>query len=127
MALWQSTAAAIYSRLPTGFAREQIATGLDPATMALTPDGRIFILEKSGTARMVRDGASLPDPFVTIAVDNYHERGLSGIAFQPDFGQIHYRCLFFPVPGGNHNRLSRFTANPGGLLQIDEKIMFVKN
>ncbi|MDX2285886.1 MAG: PQQ-dependent sugar dehydrogenase [Bacteroidia bacterium] len=97
--------------LPEGFVEEVIATGLDPTAMALAPDGRIFIAEKNGRVRIVRDGALLPQPVLTLPVDNYNERGLSGIAADPDFVQNHYLYLFYTVPGANHNRVSRFTLN----------------
>lgn len=114
--------------LPEGFVEEQIATGLDPTTMTLAPDGRIFIAEKKGRILIVRDGEVLPDPFLVIDnLDNSNERGLSGIALDPDFEENGYVYVYYTVLGVSHNRVSRFTANddlavPGSeqiLLEID--------
>ena len=64
--------------LPPGFAAVLVAQDLDPTAMAITPDGRIFITEKSGRVRIVDNGQLLDDPFLVLEVDNYNERGLSG-------------------------------------------------
>lgn len=99
------------AQFPAGFAAEQIAVGLDPTSMTQAPDGRIFVLEKSGSVRIVRNGVLLSTPFLTLAVDNHNERGLSGIALDPDFDINHYVYLFYTVPGANRNRVSRFVEN----------------
>src|SRR4029079_15865889 len=71
--------------LPPGFAEVLVAKELDPTAMALSPDGRLFITEKIGRIRIIENGQLLTDPFIVLEVDNYNERGLSGIAFDPDF------------------------------------------
>ena len=70
----------------TGFAETQIATGLDPTSMAFAPDGRLFVLEKLGRVRIVSNQTLLSAPFLDIssAVDNFNERGLMG-NFRPEF------------------------------------------
>lgn len=98
------------ANLPPGFAEILVAQDLDPTAMALTPDGRIFLLEKSGRVRVVENGQLLTDPLLTIDVDNYNERGLSGIAIDPDFAQNGYFYLYYTVKNENHNRVSRFMA-----------------
>ena len=111
------------AQLPPGFVETQIATGLDPTTLAVAPDGRVFIAEKNGRIRLVENGALLPDPFLSIAVDNYNERGLSGLALDPDFELNHYCYVFYTVPGGNYNRISRFTANGNYALPDSEEVL----
>ncbi len=101
----------VFAQLPEGFAQVRVAEQLDPTAMTMAPDGRIFITEKSGNVRIVRDGQLLADPFFTIAVDNFNERGLGGIVLDPDFERNHFFYLFYTVPGANFNRISRFTAN----------------
>src|SRR5207253_3221818 len=53
----------------------------------------------------------LPEPLVTVSVDSYWERGLLGIALDPDFGKNSYVYLCYvaakPYP---HHRVTRFTA-----------------
>ena len=78
--------------LPPGFAEVLVAQGLDPTAMALAPDGRLFLTEKHGTVRIVDNGQLLEDPFLVLDVDNYNERGMEGIAFDPDF--IHNQFVY---------------------------------
>ncbi|KGE87720.1 MAG: PQQ-dependent sugar dehydrogenase [Phaeodactylibacter xiamenensis] len=112
------------AQLPAGFVEQQIATGLDPTTLTIAPDGRVFIAEKSGRIRIVEDDTLLPDPFLSIEVDNYNERGLSGLVLDPDFEANNYFYVFYTVPGGNYNRISRFTANGNHTLPNSETILF---
>lgn len=109
--------------LPPGFSARRVAGGLDPTRIAEAPDGRIFVLEKSGRVLIIRDGQLLPDPFVEIDVDNYNERGLGGIAFHPDFETNHYLYLYYSVPGGNHNRLIRLRANGDYAVPESEEVL----
>jgi hypothetical protein len=45
-------------------------------------------------------------------VDSSGERGLLGVAFDPNFNFNHYIYLYYTVPGTPaHNRVSRYTAN----------------
>jgi glucose/arabinose dehydrogenase len=46
--------------LPAGFAETQIASGMSsPTTMAIAPDGRIFVSEQTGGLRVIKNGALL--------------------------------------------------------------------
>jgi glucose/arabinose dehydrogenase len=81
--------------------------------MAFAPDGRLFVCLQSGQVRVInKDGLVLANPFVTLSVDSNGERGLLGVAFDPNFASNHYVYLYHTVPGSPaHNRISRFTAN----------------
>lgn len=111
-----SSSLAAAATLPSGFAEIQVATGLDPSAMEFSPDGRLFILEKPGRVRILKNDVLLPVPFVTVAADNHNERGLSGIAFDPDFATNGHVFLYYTVlngvPGAStHNRVIRVTAD----------------
>ncbi len=99
--------------LPTGFAETQVVTGLANITaMEFAPDGRIFVAEQGGRLRVIKNGALLPTPFVTLTVNSDGERGLLGVAFDPNFATNHYIYLYYTATTPTiHNRLSRFTAN----------------
>jgi glucose/arabinose dehydrogenase len=98
--------------LPTGFTETAIATGLSaPTAMALAPDGRVFVCEQGGALRISKNGALLPTPFLTVAVDSAGERGLLGVVLDPNFATNQYVYVYYTVPSPAHNRLSRFTAN----------------
>ncbi len=114
--------------LPTGFVAVQLATGLDPVGMALLPDGRLLLVEKYGRVLLVKDGTLQPQPFFELEVDNFSERGLLGIAVDPQFDTQPFVYLYYTVPGEKHNRVARITASgdfglPGSmepLLDLDE-------
>jgi glucose/arabinose dehydrogenase len=69
----------------------QVASGfLQPINVASAPDGtgRIFVVERMGTIRIVQDGQVLPDPFLDISAivkTDHQEQGLLGLAFHPDY------------------------------------------
>jgi glucose/arabinose dehydrogenase len=49
-------------------------------------DPRVFIVERAGGIRIVKDGVLLPKPFLTVPnVDTEVERGLLSMAFPPDY------------------------------------------
>src|SRR5437660_1060384 len=101
------------TNLPPGFSDTVVATGLSaPTTMAEAPDGRIFVCEQGGTLRVIRGGQLLAAPFVSLNVDSTNERGLLGVALDPNFANNSYVYVYYTVPGSPaHNRISRFTAN----------------
>jgi glucose/arabinose dehydrogenase len=98
--------------LPTGFTETSIGGLSNPTAMAMAPDGRIFVCQQGGALRVIRNGALLSTPFVTLTVNSTNERGLLGIAFDPDFliNQFLYVYYTATTPA-IHNRISRFTAN----------------
>ena len=112
--------------LPAGFTETFITGIASPTAMAIAPDGRIFVCEQGGRLRVVKDGALLPTPFITISVDSAGERGLLGVAFDPLFALNNFVYVYYTVPATpRHNRVSRFTANgdvaaPGSELAILE-------
>jgi glucose/arabinose dehydrogenase len=106
--------------LPEGFDQTRLVGGLaSPTAMEFAPDGRLFVAEKGGTLRVVTvDGDLLPDPFVDISdkVDARGERGLLGVAFDPNFetGEPYvYAYYTQKATGANppRNLVVRFTAN----------------
>ena len=104
--------------VPRGFTQARLATGLsEPTTMAMAPDGRIFVAEQRGTLRVIKDGRLLPDPAIDLSqrIDDEGERGLLGIAFDPDFATNGWIYLFYTrratTMNAAFNRVSRFTVN----------------
>jgi glucose/arabinose dehydrogenase len=98
--------------LPPGFSETFVAGLSSPTAIAVAPDGRVFVCEQGGDLRVIKNGALLPTPFVSIVVDDFWERGLLGVAFDPNFVTNQYVYVYYTVPGNPaHNRVSRFTAN----------------
>lgn len=99
--------------LPSGFTESLVASGLsNPTAFDFAPDGRVFVTQQGGALRVIKNGALLATPFLTVTTDSSGERGLLGIAFDPAFGTNNYLYVYYTVPGSPpHNRVSRFTAN----------------
>jgi len=99
--------------LPAGFTETIIANGLtNPTAMDFAPDGRLFVCLQGGNLRVIKNGALLPTPFLTLSVDSSGERGLLGVAFDPNFAANHFVYVYYTVSTTpRHNRVSRFTAN----------------
>ncbi|MEZ5462070.1 sorbosone dehydrogenase family protein [Dokdonella sp.] len=50
--------------------------------------GRIFIVQKGGQIKVVKNGVALATPFLTKSVTTSSESGLLGLAFHPNFGKV---------------------------------------
>src|ERR1043165_8009198 len=98
--------------VPSGFTDTLVAGGLvDPTAMALAPAGRIFVCQQGGALRVIKNGALLPAPFLTVTVDSSGERGLLGVAFDPNFVSNQLVYIYYTATTPTiHNRISRFTA-----------------
>jgi len=104
---------ALAATLPTGFVETQIASGLSgPTAMEIAPDGRIFVLEEGGRVRVIKNNQLLATPFITLTTNTAGERGVLGIAFDPNFASNRFVYLYYTATSPTiHNRVSRFTAN----------------
>ncbi|HTG29577.1 MAG TPA: PQQ-dependent sugar dehydrogenase [Methylomirabilota bacterium] len=101
------------ANLPSGFTETQFGGNLSgsPTAMAFAPDGRLFVCQQGGQLRVIKTGSLLSTPFVSLTVDSSGERGLLGIAFDPNFATNHYLYVYYTVATSPiHNRVSRFTA-----------------
>ena len=104
-----------------GLQVEVVATGLaQPTTMAFIADNDILVLQKAnGQVRRVIGGIVQAAPVLDVAVDSASERGLLGIALDPDFAVNRRVFLYYtesatgadtvgtPIPLGN--RVYRYT------------------
>lgn len=115
----------IAQTFPTDFAQVLVAGGItNPTTMAFAPDGRIFVAQQGGSLRVIKNDALLATPFVSLTVSSAGERGLLGIALDPDFQTNNYIYLYYTVPSAPaHNRISRFTADGDVALAGSESIV----
>ena len=116
------SAGASAATLPAGFDDTQVATVPQPTALAFTPDGRLLVTSKPGQLRVIHGGALLPDagdrPVATGSARRV-ERGLLGVAVDPDFQTnqrvyLYYTfnkfgtCAWLRPPSGPVNRVSRF-------------------
>ncbi len=101
-----------------GFTKNEAwVTGLSSATaFAQAGDGRLFVAEQGGTLRVVKNGALLPTPFVSLTVDSDGERGLIGVALHPNFAVNGWVYVYHTRVNASarNNRISRYTASGDG-------------
>lgn len=92
-----------------GFKVSEFLRGLNVViTLEFSPDGRLFMLEKnSGLVRVVKDGKLLDEPWAKLNVDPVGERGLLGIAFDPNFTENKFVYFYYSVPNSLNNRVVR--------------------
>ena len=101
----------VLASLPGSFAETQIPGLSNPTAMAIHPDGRIFVCQQSGALRVIKNGALLATPFTTITVNSSGERGLLGVAFDPNYATNRFVYVYYTATTpAIHNRVSRFTA-----------------
>lgn len=95
-----------------GFIETVVADSLDsPVSMALAPDGRVFVCEQPGRLRVVRAGRLLARPFVTVPTRAIEEEGLLGVAFDPAFARTHrVYVLYTALEPTRHNVIAYYRA-----------------
>src|SRR5258708_16329955 len=111
--------------LPPGFVAETLATNLNAATaIAPAPDGRIFIADQTGKLLVWKGGVVLPTPALALHVTDYWERGLIGLALDPDFPRTQNIFLLYVTDRPFvHHVLSRFTVNVDTLDSASENVL----
>ena len=127
LSLLASAPAVGAATLPAGFQESVVYTGLtNPMVVRFSPDGRVFVAEKSGLIK-VYDGLSDPTPTIyadlRTQVHNYWDRGLLGMALDPQFPADPYIYVLYtrdaPIGGtaprwGTANVTSDPCPNPPG-------------
>jgi glucose/arabinose dehydrogenase len=102
---------------PANYTWTPIVGGLNlPVAMTNAGDGsgRLFVLERAGLVRVVREGQLDPTPFLDIrdrVGSSESEQGLLGIVFHPDFPENGYFYVNYTDYQGN-TVIARFQASP---------------
>jgi len=114
--------------LPAGFIDIVVASGFtNVSSMAIAPDGRIFVCQQNGHVRVVKNGTVLPTSFVALGVNTANERGLLGIALDPGFASNNFVYLHYTtnatVAANFVQRISRFVANGDVVLAGSETVL----
>ncbi len=109
---------------------EEVATGLNfPVLVTAAPGdtGRLFVVEKGGTVRIIKHGVLLPTPFIDLTgrVTTGSEQGLLGMAFHPTDGRVVLSFTVAGSTGGGTSRIATFTtgANPDVLNPATEALV----
>ena len=116
---------------PAGYAAAFVLGGLSqPVGMAPAPGDstRLFLVEKTGTIRILRGGALLPRPFLDLSgrVSGGSEQGLLGLAFHPGYAQNGKFYVDYTDKSGD-TRVVEFlvSPNPDSASATEREILFV--
>lgn len=131
--VYTPTAYAI-TTLPSGFQLNTIVAGLSlPTSFAFAPDGRVFVAQKGGAIREIKNGVLQPTAVVQLTdVNDYADRGVEGIAVDPNFAQngyIYIAYTFENTPGQNYSgpktgRIVRLTV-VGDTASLSSKVVIL--
>lgn len=113
--------------LPAGFTETLIASGMpSPTAFTFAPDGRLFVCQQNGQLRVIKNGALLSTPFVSLTVDSAGERGLLGVAFDPNFAANQWVYVYYTTTATpRYNRISRFTAS-GDVAMANSEVLILQ-
>ncbi len=101
------------NELPPGFAKAQLAHGLkNPTAFAFAPNGDIYVAEQQGPILIYRNGQMLPTPVVTLNTDGAAEKGVLGIALDPNFATNGYMYVSYTTLD-ERAQVSRLTVQNG--------------
>jgi glucose/arabinose dehydrogenase len=93
-----------------------VAEGFTAPVLLTAPanDTRLFVVERAGRVRVVKGGALLPTPFLDITgrVGTVFERGLLGMAFDPQYGSNGTFYVYY-IDRSDNVVVERFTSSPG--------------
>src|SRR5688500_7562060 len=107
-----------------GFNQVLVANGIsNPTVMAFAPDVRLFVAQQNGALRIIENGTLLATPAITLSVNSSGERGLLGIAFDPDFTSNNFIYLYYTLSSAANNRISRFTMSGNTIVAGSESIV----
>ena len=114
-------------------ALETVASGLSfpvLVTAPLSETNRLYVVEKRGTIRLIKNGQLVEEPFLDIRgrVSTGSEQGLLGLAFHPDYASNGVFVINYTGTDG-HTRVSslKVSANPDQAdLSTEDVFLFVE-
>ncbi|HEX8568061.1 MAG TPA: PQQ-dependent sugar dehydrogenase [Pyrinomonadaceae bacterium] len=130
------------SALPSGFTDELVTSVGAPTALAFTPDGRLLITTQGGQVRVYQNGSLLATPAVDLSsrLCTNSERGLLGVAVDPQFTTNRYVYFFYtfnknnvcptgqPTNASNPvNRVSRFVLGDNNIINTASETILIDN
>ena len=118
--------ASIAATVPTSFVDENVAPGttfLDPTAISFLPGGRLLVAEQRGRVYTLTNGVKSANPLWSRENEVLYDgdRGLLGIAVDPNYVSNHYLYFLYSVdpdtngvdtsPSDNFGRISRYTVS----------------
>jgi glucose/arabinose dehydrogenase len=120
---------------PAGFEERTMVSGLtEPTNVAWAPDGRMFVVEKRGTLKVVPPGGTTAATILDISarVNDYKDRGLLGLALDSNFASNGYVYLLYTYElrplvsdsdSGMVSRLGRFTVSQSNAVSAETVLL----
>ena len=124
--------------LPSGFKDELVTSVQNPTALAFTPDGRMLVASRAGRLLVYKNGALLSAPALDISAKTCSniERGLLGVAVDPNFSTNRYVYLFYTYkkhgvcpslqptnPNNPVHRVSRFVMSGDTIALSTEQVL----
>ncbi|MGG7464319.1 ThuA domain-containing protein [Plantibacter sp. YIM 135347] len=89
----------------------------NPMAMDIAPDSTVFYAERNGRVQRIDPASQETTTALSLNVTQANEDGLLGIVLDPDFATNNWVYTYWAPANvgsdGPHNRISRFTYNPG--------------
>ncbi len=115
------------SGVPAGFTKKLLAKGLKkPTVIAFGPKGDIYLGMQGGAVLIYRNGAVLPTPVVTLNTDSAAEKGLLGMALDPNFASNGFLYVSYTTLD-EHAILTRLTVKQDVASLTSEKVLLKGN
>lgn len=123
--------------VPANFSDVLVTNIGSPTDIAWTPDGRLLITTQGGALRVFQGGSLLGTPALTLPAANLctnSERGLLGVAVDPEFATNQYIYLFYSFRATGvscnsttqvFNRVSRFTLPPSNSVSLGSELVLI--
>ncbi|MFY1831575.1 PQQ-dependent sugar dehydrogenase [Myxococcus fulvus] len=125
--------------LPPSYTDAQVTAIARPTALAFTPDGRLLITTQTGQLRVFSGGVLLATPALNLSavLCTNSERGLLGVAVDPDFATTGHIFLYYTFNKFNTcttnianvavNRVSRFTLPSTNVVSPSSEVVLLDN
>ncbi len=107
--------------VPDNLQRTEMLSGdLDfPTSLAFAPDGRMFIAQLGGSIRVYQNEELLPSPLVSIPVTASVDRGMLGIALDPEFERGSPYLYMYYVDSNTKVTIGRVNASSNNATSVE--------
>jgi glucose/arabinose dehydrogenase/PKD repeat protein len=124
--------------MPPNFTDALVANVDSPTAVAFTPDGRMLVTSKTGTLSIYKDGVLLSNSVLNISdkICTDNDRGLLGVAVDPNFANNHYIYLYYThnkhgacddISKRPVNRTSRFLLSDNNVVARTSETVLIDN
>ena len=123
---------------PSQFEDTLLTTVPRPTALAFTPDGRLLITRNNGLLYVHQNGNLLPPALDLVSQTcNNFERGMLGLAVDPNFASNHHIYVFYTYKKQGNcetndatkpvNRVSRFTLDDNNTVSPASELVLIDN